>query len=99
VWLNAPWALTDAGELHRLLVAAGFHEITIHSQTMETRLPFPEEFVLGHLAASPVAGEVAALCDEGRTALVRDVRTALQSYVESDRVAFPSAANLAVAHT
>jgi ubiquinone/menaquinone biosynthesis C-methylase UbiE len=97
--INAPRALTDAGELHRLLVDAGFAGVTIHARTMMTRLPVPEEFVLWHLAAMPVAGEVAALSEEARTALVHEVSTALQSYVEGDRVAFPSAANLAVAHT
>jgi len=99
--INAPQALADAGdsELYRLMVEAGFAGVTIHSRTMITRLPLPEEFVLWHLAASPIAAEVAALSEEARTALVRDVRTALLSYREDNGVAFPSDANLVVAHT
>jgi ubiquinone/menaquinone biosynthesis C-methylase UbiE len=99
--INAPQGLADAGdrELHRLMVEAGFEGVTIHSRTMITRLPLPEAFVLWHLAAMPVAAEVAALSEEARTALVRDVRTALLSYIEDNGVAFPSDANLVVAHT
>jgi hypothetical protein len=97
--IKAPETLTDAGELHRLMVEAGFEGVTMHSRTMITRLPLPEAFVLWHLAAMPVAAEVAALREEARTALVRDVRTALQSYIEDNGVAFPSEANLVVAHT
>lgn len=97
--IKAPQGLADAGELHRLMVEAGFHGVHMHSSTLTTRLPVPEAFVLGHLAAMPVAAEVAALSDAVRTALVRDARTALQSYIEGDGVAFPSEANLAVAHT
>jgi hypothetical protein len=80
-------------------LALSFEGVNIHARTMITRLPFPEEFVLWHLAAMPVAGEVAALSEEAQTALVHEVSTALQSCVEGDRVTFPSAANLAVAHT
>ena len=54
---------------------------------------------LVELAAMPVAGEVAALSDEARTALVSHVGATLQSYVDGDRLAFPSEANLAVAYT
>ena len=99
--INAPQALADAGEreLHRLMVEAGFEGVTIHSRTMITRLPVPEAFVLWHLAAMPAAAEVAALREDARTALVRDVRTALLSYREDNGVAFPSDANLVVAHT
>jgi ubiquinone/menaquinone biosynthesis C-methylase UbiE len=97
--LKAPQALTDAGELYRLMVEAGFEEVTMHSRTMLTRLPVPEAFVLWHLAAMPVAAEVAALSEEARTALVRDIRTALQSYIDDNSVAVPSDANFAVAHT
>jgi len=99
--IKAPQALADAGDsaLYRLMVEAGFAGVTIHSRTMITRLPVPEEFVLWHLAAMPVAAEVAALREDARTALVRDVRTALLSYREDNGVAFPSEANLVVAHT
>jgi hypothetical protein len=46
---------------------------------MTSRLPRMDAFVLGHLAGTPVAGAVAALSEEARGALVREVRLALPS--------------------
>jgi hypothetical protein len=66
---------------------------------MTIRLPPEEEFVLKHLAATPVADAVAALGEGTRLALAREVRMALQSYVDGEGVAFPNEAHLATAHT
>jgi hypothetical protein len=62
-------------------------------------LPSVEAFVLWHLAATPVAGAVAALSDAARAALAKDVSRALQSYVDGDGVAFPDETNVVTAHT
>jgi ubiquinone/menaquinone biosynthesis C-methylase UbiE len=89
----------DAEELHRLLVEAGFREVHIRPSVMTIRLPPLETFVLCHLSAMPVAGAVAALSEEGRGALARQVSRALQSYADGDGVAVPDETNIATAHT
>jgi hypothetical protein len=58
-----------------------------------------EEFVLCHLAATPVAGTVTALSDEMRTALVRQVSMVLQSYANGKGVAVPDETKIVTAHT
>ena len=89
----------DAEALSRLLVDAGFHEVHIRSSRMRIRLPSLETFVLCHLAAMPVADAVAALSDETRAVLARDVCLALQPYADGDSVVVPNETSLATAHT
>lgn len=88
-----------AEELHRLLVAAGFHTVQVRPSAMAIHLPSIEKFVLGHLSSSPVAGAVVALSEEKRAALAGDVKMALQTYAEGDGVAVPDEINIAMAHT
>lgn len=89
----------DGDALYRLLVDAGFRAVEIRPSTMTIRLPSLETFVLGHLSGMPVAGAVAALSEEQRGALARQVKTALQSYADGDGVAVPDEINIATAHT
>lgn len=96
---RAAWLVPVAEELHRLLVDAGFHAVQIRSSVMTIRLPPVEAFVLGHLAATPVAGAVAALSEEQRTALARQVRLALHPYADGEGVAVLHDTNIAMAQT
>ena len=89
----------DAEELQRLLVEAGFRGVQIIPSALTIRLPSVETFVLGHVAGMPFAGAVAALSDEARAALGREVKMALQTYAEDDGVAVPFDINTAMAHT
>jgi SAM-dependent methyltransferase len=80
-------------------VAAGFQDVKLHWQRMVVRLPSPEHFVLGHLAATPVAAEVRAVSDAARVALGHDVARQLSSYDSEDTgVAFPEEINVVTAH-
>jgi len=72
-----------AEELERLFVEAEFRAVEIHACSMTPRLPQVEVFVLCHLAATPVAGVVAALSDGERAALARHVSLALQPEFDS----------------
>ena len=87
----------DAEELRGLLVDAAFQAVHIHESVMTIRLPPVEAFVLGHLASTPVASAVATLSEEARTALVREVSIALQSYADGDGVSLPDETNIAIA--
>ena len=85
-------------ELLRLAVAAGFHHVKLHVQRTIVRLPSPEEFVLGHLAATPVASEVRAMSSPARAALGHDVARELSPYSEAAGVAFPEEVNVVTAN-
>ena len=88
----------DADALRRMLAEARFGEAHIRPSVMAIRLPPIEAFVLSHLSASPVAGAIAALSEERRTALAKQVKVALQPYADGDGVAVPDEINLAIAH-
>jgi ubiquinone/menaquinone biosynthesis C-methylase UbiE len=96
---RASRVVPDGEELRRLLVEAGFRWVQIRPSAMTVRLPPVETFVLEHLAGMPVAGAIAALSAEGRAALVRQVKMALQSYADGDGIAVPDETNIAMAHT
>ena len=95
----APRAVPAPEELSRLLVDAGFRDVHIRTSRMAQSLPALETLVLCHLAATPIADAVAALSDEARAALARDVRSALQAYADGDGVAVPNETNMVTAHT
>ena len=90
--------LPDTDALRRMLTEAGLRDAHVRPAAMTVQLPAVEEFVLGHLAGTPVAPAVAALDDEQRAALARQARTALQPYANGDGVAVPDEANIAIAH-
>jgi ubiquinone/menaquinone biosynthesis C-methylase UbiE len=97
--LRAPRVVPEPEELSRLLNEAGFRDRHIRTSRMTQYLPALETLVLCHLAATPIADAVAALSDEARTALARDVRSALQAYADGDGVAVPNETNMVTAHT
>jgi SAM-dependent methyltransferase len=95
---SASRAVPDAAELYRLVVEAGFRDVSIHPSAMTTRLPALERFVLSHLAATPVASALAAIGAEPRAALAAQVSLALQAYVDGDGAAIPDETNVVRAH-
>lgn len=88
----------DAEALYRLLIEAGFPVVEIRPSTMTIRLPSLETFVLGHLSGMPIAAAVAALSEEQRAALGKQVKSALELYADGTGVAVPDAVNIATAH-
>jgi SAM-dependent methyltransferase len=84
-------------ELVRLVSAARFQEVKLHVRRRIARLPSPEEFVLGHLAATPVAADVKAMSGPARAELKRSVVTQLSEYKEADGVAIPEEVNIVTA--
>jgi len=90
-------ALNDAVELHRLVASAGFQNVRVRPTIEMTRLPLPAEFVPGHLAALPIAQEVARLAADRRAALVDDMTTALHGYVDGDHITVPAGVHIVTA--
>jgi ubiquinone/menaquinone biosynthesis C-methylase UbiE len=90
----AAFSLGDSDELHDVLAAAGFHDVVVHPVRMLLRLPPPEEFLLRHLSALPVAELVAAAGEEVRTALIAHMTEAMRQYVDGYGVAVPQEVNV-----
>jgi len=87
----------DPEVLRQLMAQTGFRDVQIRVRTRTTRLPAVAEFVLRHLAASPVAGAVDALPNSAREALAEEVSAALRPYGDGEGVAFPETTNVVMA--
>jgi ubiquinone/menaquinone biosynthesis C-methylase UbiE len=94
---RAPCALHDAQELHSLVASAGFRNVRVRPAIETTKLPLPEEFVPGHLAALPIAQTMARLAPDRRAALLEEMTAALRVYVDGDQLVLPSGANVVTA--
>jgi hypothetical protein len=97
--IAAAFSLGDAAELRSLLEAAGFQEIVVHHVRMTLRLPAPEEFLLRHLSALPVAESVAAASEEARAALVEHMKEATRAFIDGYGLAVPQEVNVATGRT
>jgi hypothetical protein len=64
---------------------------------MTARLPAPEEFVLGHLAATPIAPELRAADKAVLEDLTARVARDLAAYRAADGIAFPEEVNVVTA--
>lgn len=95
--MRAPFSLAEAEELRTLIAGAGFRQITIRPVEGTVRFPSAARLVQDYAAGSPLAGHVAKVSDETRTALVSEVGEALRSYVVGSVLAFPIEAHLASA--
>jgi len=63
---RAPHALHDATEMYALVASAGFRNVQVRPTIATTKLPLPEEFVPGHLAALPIAQAITQLPHDRR---------------------------------
>jgi ubiquinone/menaquinone biosynthesis C-methylase UbiE len=76
-------------ELERLATDAGFSAVEVQVKSLVVHLPRPEEFTLDHLAATPVATNLAAVASEVCEQIGAAVRKQLRSYWDGDGVTFP----------
>ena len=97
--ISAAFTLSDLNELRTLVTGAGFARVHIRIASNLLRFPSLERYVLGYLAATPVAARVASMDESGRTAMVHEVAEALQTYVDDDGLAAPIETYVVVAHT
>ena len=95
--VRAPRTGPDAEEVSSLVVEAGFREVGVRPIGMDLHFPLPEKYVPTHLAATPMSAEFAALDEDVQVALVNDVSTALQPYVQGNELVFPDSTNIATA--
>jgi ubiquinone/menaquinone biosynthesis C-methylase UbiE len=95
--MRAPFALANAEHLRTMMADQRFAGITIESVAGSVRFPSVSRFVQEYVRGSPLAGHVAKVSDEARTALVSEVSEELASYVAGDSLKFPIKAHLASA--
>jgi ubiquinone/menaquinone biosynthesis C-methylase UbiE len=92
---RAPCALGDAGELYRLLIEAGFRDVQVRTFVQTARFPSPEGLVAAQLAATPLS-TLGTLDEETQWTVARDVRAALQPYLQAGELAVPMEAHIAL---
>jgi hypothetical protein len=76
------FSLHDTAEIQGLLSGAGFHDVSVESDTLSLRLPAPEAFLWQYVESTPLAGAVAQVDDGRRGSLERDVVAQWQEFVE-----------------
>jgi hypothetical protein len=96
---RAAFTLGDAEALRGLVTAAGFHTPHIRLVVKLMRYPSLPEYMPGFLAATPMAGAIAALTDARRTALFQELQMALRPYVDDTGLAAPMECHVVVART
>jgi len=95
--MRAPFALANAEHLRAMMADQNFGDITIESVAGNVHFPSISRFVQDYVRGSPLAGHVASVSDEARTALVNEVSEELVSYVAGESLRFPIKAHLASA--
>jgi SAM-dependent methyltransferase len=81
-FVNQVFSLHDTAEIQDLVGGAGFHDVSVQSDTGRLRLPAPEEFLWQYVQSTPLAVAVAQVDDDRREAFERDVVAKWQEFVE-----------------
>src|ERR671919_1882357 len=81
-FVNHVFSLHDAAEIQNLVSGAGFHDVSVQSDTKPLRVPAPEEFLWQYVHSTPLAGAVAQVDDDRRGLLERDVVAKWQEFVK-----------------
>jgi hypothetical protein len=84
-------------ELHRLATRAGFLVVDVRVSRINVHLPRIDQFALNHLAATPIASEIAAAGPEVRKEIGQSVMRQLQRYADRGGVTYPEETHLLTA--
>jgi hypothetical protein len=76
-------------ELRQLAIEAGFAAVDVRICRLEIRLPRVDQFVLDHLAATPVAARLAAATPAARQAIGTSVAEQLRRFVDAEGISYP----------
>jgi ubiquinone/menaquinone biosynthesis C-methylase UbiE len=80
-FVNQVFSLHDTAEIQNLVSGAGFHDVSVQSETKLLHLPAPAEFLWQYVHSTPLAGAVAQADDELRGSLQRDIVASWQEFV------------------
>jgi len=95
--MRAPFKLSNANELSRLVADSGFQDIKVQQRVGTVEFPSVERFVLSYVAGSPLASHVSQASDVVRENLIAETKLALEQYVGDRGLSFPIAAHLLTA--
>src|SRR5690606_18877416 len=76
------FALNNEEEIENLISGAGFHDVSLRSDTKSLRLPPPEAFLWQYINSTPLAGAAAQAGDEPRAELEQDVVPKWEEHVK-----------------
>jgi ubiquinone/menaquinone biosynthesis C-methylase UbiE len=96
---SGPFSLSNADELQALIAGASFQDVAIRPATKMLSYASPDEFVLGYVSGSALAGVVGDTDERTRTALLAEVGAKLASAIDDQGLHFPIETNIATAHT
>ena len=97
---HTPFALGEAEAIEAPMREAGFRDVVIRPTVKTVRFPSADAFTMRYICGvAPLARMVSEVDDNARSALLKDVSGALQSYVDADGLAIPTASHLVTAHT
>jgi hypothetical protein len=94
--MRAPFALSDAGELSRLLERAGFYDCAVRSESGNVHFASAVKFVGSYIGGSPLAAIVATAPAPAYEKLVSEVERSLDSFIEQGALRFPIEAHLGI---
>jgi hypothetical protein len=89
VRFNASRQVPTKEELQRLATRAGFSDLEVRVSRIDVHLPRLDQFVLDHLAATPIAPILAAANAATRKQIGASVMKQLQRYTDGDGVTYP----------
>jgi hypothetical protein len=95
--MRAPCGFGDAEALRTLLIETGFEKVCLSIVILTVRHLSLATFIPGQLAATPLAGAVAALDAAAQSALLDDIITTFQPYTDDEGLAVPLEAHVAMA--
>jgi ubiquinone/menaquinone biosynthesis C-methylase UbiE len=81
-FLDHVFSLHDTAEIQDFVSGAGFHDVSVQSDTKSLRLPAPEEFLWQYVHSTPLADAVTQMDADRRGLLESDVVANWQKFVK-----------------
>lgn len=86
---HASCSLGDGRVIKKLMDAGGFRKVHMRLEVKVARHPSPDAFIVGYLAATPLAGQVSNMHAHDRLELFRQIKQSLRDYIDDDGLAAP----------
>lgn len=87
--MQAPFQDWSIDELREMLQQSGFEDASIGIDVVPARFPSIPDFLHHELSSSPLGEVVATMSEETRQAIVRDVQSGLQGYLDDHGLMHP----------
>ena len=87
--MRSPFPPWDVETLRSFIEEGGFDEVSVTIEIGAMRYPSAEEFVRREAASSPLAEPIAAVKQEVRDDLIREVEDALHAYIDNEGIVSP----------